>query len=132
MTSDDTKSREELLHEVISLRQKAAEAEGLRSRLEKTENLYAEFKRKFEKQSRKYAQKCSERDRTQEMLRLANVIIDRSPVVLFRRLAGDKPHLVYVSRNIRRFGYTADKLLDGSVDFKDLVHPDDLVRLGKK
>jgi sigma-B regulation protein RsbU (phosphoserine phosphatase) len=101
----------------------------LRSRLDKTEKLYGELERKFEKQSRKYAQERSERDRTEDMLRLANVIIDKSPVILFRRLAGDKPRLVYVSRNIVRFGCTADELLDGSVEFKDIVHPDDLVRL---
>ena len=111
MTSDDTKSKEELLQELNSLRQKAAEAEGLRSRLEKLENLYGELEEKFEKQSREYAHERSERDRTEEMLRMANVIIDKSPVILFRRLLGDQPSLLYFSRNIARFGYTTDGLL---------------------
>ena len=97
MTSDDTKSKEELLQELNSLRQKAAEAEGLRSRLEKVENLYGELEEKFEKQSREYAQERAERDRTEEMLRMANVIIDKSPVILFRRLLGDQPSLLYFS-----------------------------------
>jgi PAS domain S-box-containing protein len=128
MTSDDTKSKEELLQELNSLRQKAAEAEGLRSRLEKLENLYGELEEKFEKQSREYAQERSERDRTEEMLRMANVIIDKSPVILFRRLLGDQPSLLYFSRNIARFGYTTDGLLYGTMDYKDIVHPDDLAR----
>ena len=128
MTSDDTKSKEELLQELNSLRQKAAEAEGLRSRLEKLENLYGELEEKFEKQSREYAQERSERDRTEEMLRMANIIIDKSPVILFRRLLGDQPSLLYFSRNIARFGYTTDGLLYGTMDYKDIVHPDDLAR----
>ena len=128
MTSDDTKSKEELLQELNSLRQKAAEAEGLQSRLEKVENLYGELEEKFEKQSREYAQERSERDRTEEMLRMANVIIDKSPVILFRRLLGDQPSLLYFSRNIARFGYTTDGLLYGTMDYKDIVHPDDLAR----
>ena len=128
MTSDDTKSKEELLQELNSLRQKAAEAEGLRSRLEKLENLYGELEEKFEKQSREYAQERSERDRTEEMLRMANVIIDKSPVILFRRLLGDQPSLLYFSRNIARFGYPTDGLLYGTMDYKDIVHPDDLAR----
>ena len=129
MRSDDTKSKEELLQELNSLRQQTAEAEGLRSRLEKIENLYGELEEKFEKQSRDYAQERSERDRTEEMLQLANVIIDKSPVMLFRRLAGEQPNLVYFSRNIARFGYNADELLDGRMKFQDIVHPDDLARL---
>ena len=129
MALDDTKSKDELLQELSALRQNAAEAEGLRSRLDEIEKLYGELEIEFEKQSRKYVQESSERDRTEEMLRLANVIIDKSPVILFRRLAGDTPRLVYVSHNIARFGYTADELLDGSVEYKDIVHPDDLVRL---
>lgn len=128
MTSDDTKSKEELLQELNSLRQKAAETEGLRSRLGKIENLYGELERKFEKQSREYAQERSERDRTEEMLRMANVIIDKSPVILFRRLTGVESNLIHFSRNIARFGYTTDGLLEGTVDYKDIVHPDDLAR----
>ncbi|UCF03078.1 MAG: SpoIIE family protein phosphatase [Deltaproteobacteria bacterium] len=128
MTSDDTKSKEELLQKLNSLQQKAAEAEGLRSRLEKVENLYGELEEKFEKQSREYAQERAERDRTEEMLRMANVIIDKSPVILFRRLLGDQPSLLYFSRNIARFGYTTDGLLYGTMDYKDIVHPDDLAR----
>ena len=128
MESDETKSKQEIIQELDSLRQKAAEAEGLRSRLEKLENLYGELGEKFEKQSREYAQERSERDRTEEMLRMANVIIDKSPVILFRRLLGDQPSLLYFSRNIARFGYTTDGLLYGTMDYKDIVHPDDLAR----
>jgi sigma-B regulation protein RsbU (phosphoserine phosphatase) len=60
------------------------------------------------------------------------VIIDNSPVVLFRRVAGDKPRLVYVSDNIRQMGYTAEEFLEEKIYFRDIVHPDDFERVGEE
>ncbi|MGD9043623.1 MAG: SpoIIE family protein phosphatase [Desulfobacterales bacterium] len=74
-------------------------------------------------------QECLERGRTEEELRLAQVIIDNSPVVLFRRMAGENPKLVYVSDNVRQLGYTAREFIDEKIHFKDLVHLDDLERI---
>jgi sigma-B regulation protein RsbU (phosphoserine phosphatase) len=67
-----------------------------------------------------------------EALEMAKIIIDNSPVVLFRRVAGDDPKLTYVSENIKNYGYSAKELLSGDVMFKDLVHPDDIDRLGEE
>ncbi len=64
-----------------------------------------------------------------EALEMAKIIIDNSPVVLFRRVAGDDPKLTYVSENIKNYGYSAKELLSGDVMFRDLVHPDDTDRL---
>jgi len=60
---------------------------------------------------------------------MAEVIVDRSPVILFRRLAGDDPKLVYVSDNIRQLGYTAEELLSGRIHFRDFLHPGDMERV---
>ena len=79
-------------------------------------------------QSRPESGEFSQRDQTTEALRMAQVIIDKSPVILFRRLAGDDPRLIYVSENISRFGYSADRFLSGQIVFKDIVHPDDSER----
>ena len=56
---------------------------------------------------------------------MAEVIVDRSPVILFRRIAGDEPKLVYVSENVRQWGYTAEAFLKADILFKDIVHSDD-------
>jgi sigma-B regulation protein RsbU (phosphoserine phosphatase) len=64
-----------------------------------------------------------------EALEMAKIIIDNSPVVLFRRIAGDDPKLTYVSANIQNYGYSAEELLSGDVMFKSMVHPDDTDRL---
>ena len=105
MASDKNKTKGELIRELKALR-----------------NQLNEGKASFE-------QECLERGRTEEELRLAQVIIDNSPVVLFRRMAGEKPKLVYVSGNIRQMGYTADDFLNEKIHFKDTVHPTDIERI---
>jgi sigma-B regulation protein RsbU (phosphoserine phosphatase) len=108
MKSDKDKTKMELIRELQTLR------------------------KKFEERTRSFEQECVVRCRTEEALDLAQVIIDNSPVVLFRRLAGDPPRLVYVSDNIRYIGYTAKEFLEGKIHFKDVVHPDDSERIGRE
>ena len=90
------------------------------------------LKKQIEAHTASFEKECRERCRTEEELQLAQVIIDNSPVVLFRRVAGDKPRLVYVSDNIRQMGYTAREFLEEKIHFKDIVHPDDFERIGKE
>ena len=108
MKSDKDKTKEDLIRELQAI------------------------KKKFEESTRSFEQECVVRCRTEEALDLAQVIIDNSPVVLFRRVAGDQPRLVYVSDNIRYIGYTAKEFLDGKIHFKDVAHPDDSERIGRE
>jgi len=65
-------------------------------------------------------------------LGLAKLIVNQSPVVLFRRKAGtigEKPTLEYVSDNLIQFGYEPSDILEDRIRFKDIVHPGDLERL---
>ena len=51
---------------------------------------------------------------TYQTLQLAELIIDNSPAILFRRLAAEDPKqrkMVYVSPNISRFGYRAEDFI---------------------
>ena len=106
MKSDNNKTKDELIRELKALKSQISERAAC------------------------LEQECLERCRTEEELRLAQVIIDNSPVVLFRRMAGEKPKLVYVSDNVRQMGYTAREFLDDKIHFKDIVHPDDIDRIG--
>ena len=66
-----------------------------------------------------------------EALQLAEIIIENSPAVLFRRLAADDPQdrrMVYVSPNIARFGYQAEDFLSGRIMYRDMLHPEDFDR----
>lgn len=62
-------------------------------------------------------------------LEMSRVIVEQSPVILFRRTPPPDYTLVYVSENISRLGYDARELLSGKVRFTDLIHPDDRERL---
>ena len=108
MKSDKNKTKDELIRELTAL------------------------KKQFEERTSSFEKECQERGRTEEELRLAQVIIDNSPVILFRRVAGDKPRLVYVSDNIRQMGYTAEEFLEEKIHFRDVVHPDDFERVGEE
>jgi len=68
-------------------------------------------------------------------LALAELIIQNSPSILFRRLAADDPKqrkMVYVSPNISRFGYRAEDFLNGTIMFRDIVYQGDSDRTLKE
>jgi len=68
---------------------------------------------------------------TNQTLQLAELIIENSPAILFRRLAHENPKLrkmVYVSPNISRFGYRAEDFMSGKIMFRDIVYKEDSER----
>jgi sigma-B regulation protein RsbU (phosphoserine phosphatase) len=130
MKADMEKSKDELFEELKTLRQQAAEAGDLKSRLADLEKSNANLKKDFEERSKALEKECYYRDHTEEALRMAEVIVDRSPAILFRRKADDKSTLVYVSNNIQQLGYSAEGFLSGRTHFRDIVHPEDKERIG--
>ena len=64
-------------------------------------------------------------------LQLAELIIDNSPAILFRRLAHENPQkrkMVYVSPNISRFGYQAEDFISGRIMFREILYKEDFAR----
>ena len=108
MTSYKNKTKDELINDIKNLKKELAEHTS-----------------SFDKE-------CQIRGRTEEELRLAQVIIDNSPVVLFRRVAGEKPRLVYVSDNIRQMGYAPEDFIEEKILFREIVHPDDMDRVSEE
>jgi sigma-B regulation protein RsbU (phosphoserine phosphatase) len=130
MKSDEKKSKATLIKELAVLRQRAQELELLQGRLDEIEEVYYALKKCYEEQARAFQEESHKRDRMEEALQIAQVIIDQSPVVLFRRLIGEDAQLVYVSPNIGQFGYTAEEFLSGNVAYKDIIYPEDAEWLG--
>jgi len=126
------KSKEELIQELHYLKRKAAEADELRRRLEDLQKTCNVLKSSYDARTVDYNKKCAERDQTEKALRMAEMIVDRSPVILFRRSAGENSQLEYVSENIRQMGYEVEEFFKGENLFKDLVHPDDMERVGSE
>ena len=108
MKSDHAKSQDELIEELNRLRQRASK-----------EN---EFQKLPDKRQDAPDPNSTAKDQTEETLRMAQLIIDKSPAVLLQRTAGDNPRMVAVSGNISQFGYQPEEFLSGRVKFKDIIH----------
>jgi phosphoserine phosphatase RsbU/P len=132
MKPDSAKTKNELIEDLDYLRRRAAEADELRRRLQEAQKSYIGLQSRYEEQAVQFAEKCTQRDQTEKALRMAEVIVDRSPVILFRRTAGEEARLEYVSENISQMGYKAEDFLSGKIHFRDIVHPDDMERVGKE
>jgi PAS domain S-box-containing protein len=74
-------------------------------------------------------QNITERKQAHEILRRANLVLENSPVILFRWRAAPGWPVELVSDNIRQLGYEPEDLLSGEVPFADLIHPEDLERV---
>ena len=107
-----------------------ADRETLRQRLAAAEAEIDELKQRCDRRALAFEAECEDKNRAMEALQLANVILEHSTAVLFRRVAGDDPKLVYVSANIAQFGYTAEDFLNQKIHYKDIVHPEDSDRVG--
>jgi PAS domain S-box-containing protein len=68
----------------------------------------------------------TDRHHAEDQLRISNLIVEQSPMVVFRwRIAPGWP-VTYVSENVRQWGYSAKELLVGQLPYTEIVHPDDL------
>jgi len=83
----------------------------------------------------RFESECAQKNQAASAMQLAELIIDNSPVIVFRRMASEDPKLrkmVYVSQNISHFGYTAEAFLNGEIMFRDIVYPEDSQRTLKE
>jgi len=82
----------------------------------------------LDEKNRQFESECTQKNQATKAMQLAELIIDNSPVIVFRRIASEDPKLrkmVYVSKNISHFGYTADAFLNDEIMFRDIVYPKD-------
>lgn len=112
MQADEDRSKAELICELRHLRQ-----------------AHEMLRQTTAAQAASFNDACQARSETEEALELARVIIDRSPVILFRREAGEEGRLVYVSENFRHLGHDPKDFLSGRTHFKEIIHPGDTDRV---
>jgi len=77
----------------------------------------------------KLAHSLAELDRLTATVRQANMVVENSPVVLFRCKAAPGWPVELVSRNVVQFGYTPEEFLSGEITYSSIVYPQDLGRL---
>jgi sigma-B regulation protein RsbU (phosphoserine phosphatase) len=132
MDVDTYKSRQALTDELRTLRQKTTR---VKRRLVKKARQHQLLRRQLDEHYREVEAQRAEKNKTVEALQLAELIIDNSPAILFRRLAAEDPKMrkmVYVSPNISRFGYTAEDFINGRIMFRDIVYREDSERTLKE
>lgn len=71
----------------------------------------------------------SERKQAEAVLWQTKMVVEHSPIILYRLRAEEGWPFDFVSENVNQSGYTAEELLSGQVPFTSLVHPDDLARV---
>lgn len=64
-----------------------------------------------------------------EEMKLVNLVVENSPVVVFRWKAAKGWPVEYVSNNVTQFGYTVQELMSGDTSYSSIIHPDDLERV---
>lgn len=74
----------------------------------------------------------TDRKLAEQALRQANLVVESSPVVLFRWRAAEGWPFTMVSQNVILFGYTVQELLSGAISFASMVHPEDLDRVARE
>ena len=132
MDVDTYKSRQALTDELRTLRKETAR---VKKRLVKKARQHQLLRRQLDEHYREVEAQRAEKNKTVEALQLAELIIDNSPAILFRRLAAEDPKMrkmVYVSPNISRFGYTAEDFINGRIMFRDIVYREDSERTLKE
>ena len=82
--------------------------------------------------NRRLAKEIAERKRVEEQLQQANIVVEESPVVLFRWKAIENWPAEYVSSNVIQFGYTSNSFMSGETSYSSIVHPEDLERVNRK
>lgn len=67
--------------------------------------------------------------RQEAIARKAQMIVENSPAVLFTVDPNENFRILYITENIRQFGYSSSKLVNSKTSILDLIHPDDVIRL---
>jgi len=90
--------------DVRMLREKNAQ---IQRRLEEMTLQNQRLHEQLDHKDRRFESECAQKNQAAKALQVAELIIDNSPVIVFRRIASEDPKLrkmVYVSQNISRFG----------------------------
>lgn len=74
-------------------------------------------------------QDVTERMLLEERSKMARLIIENSPTVLFRWSMTEDFPVEFVSENISQFGYSASEFLEKKINYADIIFKDDLDRI---
>ena len=71
----------------------------------------------------------AERKKAEEALRQSNMIVEKSPMVLFKWKNEPDWPVELVSQNVSQLGFNADDFISGRVKYGEVIHPDDKAKV---
>mgnify|MGYP002639991134 FL=1 len=74
----------------------------------------------------------TERQKSEEVLHQARIIVESSLVVFFRWKAAEGWPVEMVSDNVTQFGYKPEEFLSGKRAFASVIHADDIEKVGQE
>lgn len=86
----------------------------------------------FNDMRRNLIRDIAERKRAEEALKESNMIVEKSPVVLFKWRNEEGWPVELVSQNVSQLGFQADDFLSERIKYIDVIHPDDLEKVGQE
>ena len=119
MTNDRDKTHDDLTRELKAVRAELAQCK---------ESLCS-HEAKLSKGKAACINEMEQMRQARETMGVANLIVENSPAVLFRREATEDAKLVYVSENISQWGYKAEDFLNRTMTFHDVVFEEDHKKL---
>jgi sigma-B regulation protein RsbU (phosphoserine phosphatase) len=131
MKKYDQMNKEELLAELHRLEQPETDRESTKNLIQELQDECMVLRQRIETLQEEITDEKQEHAKAEQNLNISKLIVDKSPVVLFRRKAGDDPKIDFISDNFNRFGYSTQELIDGDLRFRDIVHPDDMEKLAE-
>lgn len=80
----------------------------------------------FNEMRRNLIRDIAERKKAEEALRQSNMIVEKSPMVLFKWKHAEGWPVELVSQNVSQLGFDADDFMSGRIKYGDVIHPADL------
>ncbi len=103
--------------------------EKLRQLDEELERRVEERTQALQNANKRLQCEINRRRQTVEDLRQANLVMESSPVILFRCRASSDWPVELVSKNVILLGYTPEEFLTGAITYSSLIHPQDMERV---
>ena len=81
--------------------------------------------RQWNQTTKALAREIEERERVQEQLAVASIIVENSPTIVYRVAGQPTMPVTFISSNIAKLGYDPADFLASPVFYRSLIHPDD-------
>lgn len=84
------------------------------------------YRKRLRKQTELLSKQIAEKNRINQELRVIHRLYQEGPIVVLKWYDSEKEQFSFITDNISQFGYEASDLLNKKINFRDIIHPEDL------